>query len=537
MRELVYPRLLLATAERHSGDRVLITEDGEDRTFAAHVTRVMLLVAGMRERLGLAPGDRFAVMAANSARHIELWHAALFGGGVINPLNLRFSGPELAHVLRDSGAKVVFTDALFANTIAAVREEAGIETVVLIAESAADAPVPDGVAADLMYETVIEAGAAAGDSDGSIAGKAWEEPEEDDPCVLMYTGGTTGLPKGVLLEQRAMTLTAYHAGLKWRHTPGDVYLLQTPMFHAASFGGIAIVPAFGATTAFVPFFDPAAVIAAIPRFGVTNTLMVPTMIAMIMNHPDFRPETFGSLRQLTYGASPMPTPLLERLLHDYPQVEIFQGYGMTETAALLTSLGPEDHVPGSPRLQSAGQAMHGIALSIQDEAGRRLGPHETGEVCARSGNVMREYWNQPDQTAEAFRGGWYHTGDVGYLDEDGYLYLVDRVKDMIVSGGENVYSTEVENAIADHPAVAQVAVIGIPDEKWGEAVHAVVVLKPGAQVTEAELRDYARRSIAGYKVPKSVEFRTGELPLSGALKVLKRELRAPYWEGRERSVN
>jgi long-chain acyl-CoA synthetase len=530
MRELVYPRLLLATAQRQSGDRVLITEDGEDRTFADHVTRVMALVAGMRERLGLTSTDRFAVMAANSARHIELWHAALFGGGVINPLNLRFSGPELIHVLRDSGAKVVFTDALFANVIAAVREQAGIETVVLIADSAPDAPVPAGVAADLMYETIVEAGTATGST-------GWDEPEEDDPCVLMYTGGTTGLPKGVLLEQRAMTLTAYHAGLKWRHTPGDVYLLQTPMFHAASFGGIAIVPAFGATTAFIPFFDPAAVIAAIPRFGITNTLMVPTMIAMTMDHPDFKPETFGSLRQLTYGASPMPTPLLERLLHDYPNVEIFQGYGMTEAAALLTSLGPDDHVPGSVRLNSAGQAMPGIALSIQDEDGNQLAPHETGEVCARSGNLMREYWNQPEQTAEAFRGGWYHTGDVGYLDESGYLFLVDRVKDMIVSGGENVYSTEVENAIADHPAVAQVAVIGIPDATWGEAVHAVVVLHPGSQVSENELRDHARHLIAGYKVPKSVEFRTEALPLSGALKVLKRDLRAPYWQGHERGVN
>jgi long-chain acyl-CoA synthetase len=532
MRELVYPRLLLATAERHSGSRVLITEDGEDRTFAAHVTRVMQLVTGMRERLGLRPGDRFAVMAANSARHIELWHAALFGGGVINPLNLRFSGPELIHVLRDSGAKVVFTDALFANTIAAVREAAGIETVVLIGQSTPGAPVPAGISADLMYETVFAAGA-----DGPLAGRAWEEPEEDDPCVLMYTGGTTGLPKGVLLDQRAMALTAYHAGLKWRHSPGDVYLLQTPMFHAASFGGIAIGPAFGATTAFVPFFDPAAVIAAIPRFGVTNTLMVPTMIAMTVNHPDFSPETFGSLRQLTYGASPMPTALLERLLHDYPRLEIYQGYGMTESAALLTSLGPEDHVPGSPRLASAGQAMHGIALSIQDEDGNRLPTHETGEVCARSGNMMREYWNQPEQTATAFRGGWYHTGDVGYLDEEGYLFLVDRVKDMIVSGGENVYSTEVENAISDHPAVAQVAVIGIPDETWGEAVHAVVVLHPGAEVSEQELREHARQLIAGYKVPKSVEFRADPLPLSGALKVLKRELRAPYWQGRDRSVN
>jgi long-chain acyl-CoA synthetase len=510
MRELVFPRLLLATASRMASERVLISEDGVPRTFEAHIDRVHRLVSGMSKRLGIAPGDRFGVMAANSARHFELWHAALFGGGVINPLNLRFSGRELAHVLRDSGAKVVFTDALFAGVINSVREEAGIECVVLIADSSPDAPVPEGIAADLMYEEVV--------GHGSAMQTGWEEPEESDPCVLMYTGGTTGLPKGVLLEQRAMTLTAYHTGLKWRFGPDDVYLLQTPMFHAASFGGIAIAPAFGSTTAFVPFFDPGVVIAAIPRFGVTTTVMVPTMIAMTMAHPDFTPQTFGSLHRLTYGASPMPAALLDRMIADYPNLEISQGYGMTEAAALLT-------------------ALHGVALTIQDEAGNVLGPHQTGEVCARSGNIMREYWNRAEETAFAFRGGWYHTGDAGYLDEDGYLFLVDRLKDMIVTGGENVYSTEVENALTDHPAVAQAAVIGIPDDQWGEAVHAVVVLHPGTDVSEQELRQHVRHRIAGYKVPKSIEFRPDALPLSGALKVLKRDLRAPFWEGRDRRVN
>jgi long-chain acyl-CoA synthetase len=528
MRELVFPRLMLGTASRMASECVIITEEGVPRTYEAHIDRVQRLVSGMRKRLGIGPGDRFGVMAANSARHLELWHAALFGGGVINPLNLRFSGRELAHVLRDSGAKVVFTDALFADVINSVREAAGIECVVLIAESFPDAPVPQGIAADVMYEEVAAHGDPASD---------WEEPEESDPCVLMYTGGTTGLPKGVLLEQRAMTLTAYHAAMKFHYEPDEVFLLQTPMFHAASFGGIAIGPAFGATTTFVPFFEPGVVIDAIPRLGATSTVMVPTMIAMTMAHPSFTPETFGSLRRLTYGASPMPAALLDRLLADYPKLEISQGYGMTESAALLTVLGPEDHVPGSHRLHSTGQPLPGVALTIQDEQGTILGPHQTGEVCARSGNIMREYWNRPEETATAFRGGWYHTGDAGYLDEDGYLFLVDRLKDMIVTGGENVYSTEVENAITDHPAVAQAAVIGIPDEQWGEAVHAVVVLHLGQEVSEQDLRQHVRHQIAGYKVPKSIEFRTDALPLSGALKVLKRELRAPYWQGHERGIH
>jgi long-chain acyl-CoA synthetase len=274
----------------------------------------------------------------------------------------------------------------------------------------------------------------------------------------------------------------------------------------------------------------------IERNDVTTTVMVPTMIQMLLAHPDFKPERLRTLKVLTYGASPMPTQLLEHLLSLFPDLQIFQGYGMTENCGLLTCLGPHEHRQGGDLLRSAGRPVIGSIVSIQDQEGRILPTGETGEVCARAGNFMKEYWNRPDQTAEAFAGGWYHTGDAGRMDERGYLYLVDRVKDMIVTGGENVYSAEVENAIASHPAVAQVAVIGIPSERWGEAVHAIIVLRPNTTADEHELQEWSRERIAGYKVPKSIEFRTEALPLSGALKILKRELRAPYWEGKERAV-
>jgi long-chain acyl-CoA synthetase len=233
----------------------------------------------------------------------------------------------------------------------------------------------------------------------------------------------------------------------------------------------------------------------------------------------------------------MPQALLENLLGMYPDMNVWQGYGMTESSSVLTLLGPDEHRAGGAYLRSAGMPLPGVVLSIQDPDGNEVPVGEAGEVCARAGNFMIEYWNKPDATSEVFRGGWYHTGDAGYLDSDGYLYLVDRVKDMIVTGGENVYSSEVENALASHPAVLQVAVIGIPSEQWGEAVHAVVVLREGASATEAELIDHAREWIAGYKLPKSIEFRAEPLPLSGAMKVLKRELREPYWEGHDRKVN
>jgi long-chain acyl-CoA synthetase len=517
MKELIYHRHLLPAIEQHA-DKVAVIDGGYRATYAQHLDRVAQ-VAGALPTLGVGRDDRFAVMALNSHQFLELYHAAFLGAGVVNPLNLRLAAKELAFILGDSGTKVCFTDAFFANVIAQVRDEVGLEQVVLIGDG--DAPH------DVKYEDVIAAAAPA----------IPDEPEEDDPVILMYTGGTTGTPKGVLLDQRAELLNLYHVSMAWKIASDEVFLHQTPMFHAASMGGIVGVPAQGGTSVIVPLFDPAGVMDAIEQEHVTMTVMVPTMIGMLLNHEAFRPERFASLRTLTYGASPMPSALLDKLIAAFPTLDIYQGYGMTECSAVLTVLGPEEHHAGGARIRSAGRPLQGVVLSVQDDDGKQVPAGTTGEVCARGGNFMREYWNRPEATAEAFRDGWYHTGDAGYLDDAGYLFLVDRVKDMIVTGGENVYSVEVENAISTHPDVAQVAVIGIPSEKWGEAVHAIVVAKEGTHPTEQSIIDHTRESIAGYKVPKSVEIRTEPLPLSGALKVLKKDLRAPYWAGRDRAVN
>lgn len=516
MKELVYHRMLLPTVEQ-APDKLAIVDGDHRATFAEHVTRVAKVANGLAD-LGVSGDDRFAVMALNSHRYMELWHAAFLGAGVMNPLNLRLAAPELAYILKDSGTKVVFTDFLFGGVVDQVREEAGIEQVVLLG----DGDVPH----EATYDELVAS------ADDSLP----DEPEETDPVVLMYTGGTTGLPKGVLLEHRAEMLNLYHVAMRWGLDEGIVNLNQTPMFHAATMGGVLGVPATGGTSTFVPLFDPVKVMETIESQSVNWTVMVPTMIGMVLNHPEFRPERLASLEVLTYGASPMPTALLERLLDLYPDLDIYQGYGMTEASAVLTVLGPEEHRRGGDLLRSAGRPVPGVVLSIRDEAGAPTARGETGEVCARGGNFMREYWNKADATEEVFRDGWYHTGDAGYLDDEGYLFLVDRVKDMIVTGGENVYSVEVENALATHPAVEQVAVIGIPSEQWGEAVHAIVVVVEGVEVSEDELVAHAKASIAGYKVPKSVELRTEPLPLSGAMKVLKRDLRKPYWEGEGRSV-
>jgi len=517
MKDLVYHRSLLPAASRFADKPASI--DGEFRaTFSEHLERVLRLADALHSELGMQSSDRMAVMALNSHQYLELYHASLLGAAVINPLNLRLAPKELEFILQDSGTKVCFTDAFFAPLIDRVRQNTALEKVVLI--GAGDVPH------DHEYEALLSAGRPIIPA----------EPEETDASLLMYTGGTTGLPKGVVIDHRAAILDMYKIAARWPFTSDYVYLHQTPMFHAASFGGVLVIPAVGGTTTYVPLFDPPKVLEVIERERVSTTVMVPTMVQMMLDHPEFKPERFASMTALTYGASPMPTALLERLLALFPDLDIYQGYGMTENCGLLTCLGPEEHRAGGEMLKSAGYPVPGSLISVQDEDGNMLGAGEVGEVCARAGNYMREYWNRPDETEAAFEGGWYHTGDAGKLDERGYLYLVDRVKDMIVTGGENVYSGEVENALSKHPAVAQVAVIGIPSDAWGEAVHAIIILKPGADTSEDELKSWAREHIAGYKVPKSIEFRTDPFPLSGAMKVLKRELRAPFWEGKERLV-
>ncbi len=522
MKELVYHRLLLPALDRFGPDVGFI--DGEYRgTFDQHGDRVLRLADALGSELGIGRGDRFAIMATNSHQYLELYHAAYLGAGVVNPLNLRLAGAELDYIVRNSGTEVVFVDAAFGALFNKAMEEAEgdspIRHTVLIGDG--------DVAHDVSYEELLRAGEP----------KVPEEPEEDDPVVLMYTGGTTGLPKGVLLEQRAEILNMYHAAMVMPFDENEVWLHQTPMFHAASMAAVLGMPYAGATSVFIPLFDPVGVMALIEEHAVTETVMVPTMIGMVLNHPEFKPERLASLKSLVYGASPMPAALLDRLIELYPDLEIAQGYGMTECCSVLTWLRPEDHRAGGDRLRSAGRPLPGVMISIQDDDGNQQPPGSEGEVRARAGNFMREYWKNPEATAEVFEGGWYHTGDAGYLDERGYLFLVDRVKDMIITGGENVYSAEVESALSTHPAVEQVAVIGIPHDTWGEQVHAIVVLIDGEEATEEEIREHAKGAIAGYKVPKSVEFRVEPLPLSGAMKVLKRDLRKPYWEGKERAVN
>ena len=517
-KELIFHRLLLPTAKRNA-DRPCTTDasTGVTHTYREHFDEVARAIGGL-QRLGVGRGDRFAVMMANSPEYLVLFHAALLGGGVVNPLNLRFAPKELVYVLQDSGSTVCFVDEHFAPIIDQVKAEAGLEHVILVGNG--DVPHT------MRYADMLAAASPVIPDEG----------DESDPVVLMYTGGTTGLPKGVLSDQRGQIMNAYHCMMALPYRSDSSFLLQTPMFHAASTLTMTSLPAVGGHIVTVPMFEPVGVMRALREHQPTFTLMVPTMIGMTLSHPDFTSDALAPLTDIGYGASPMPQVLLEKLAQLYPDLNLWQVYGMTEASPVLTVLRPEDHRSGGKLLRSAGSPLSGVELSIRDVDGTELLSGVPGEVCARGGNFMIGYWNKPEATAEAFADGWYHSGDAGYLDDEGYLYLVDRVKDMIVTGGENVYSAEVENAIASHPAVLQVAVIGVPSDEWGEAVHAIVVLREGAEASDVEIIDHAREYIAGYKVPKSVTFRSDPLPLSGAMKVLKRELRAPYWEGHDRNV-
>jgi long-chain acyl-CoA synthetase len=526
LNELTYPRLLLPSAARAPHTVAFVDADapgGHTETLGIHAARSLRIASALRRSLGLAQTDRFAVLSANSRLYANLWHASLLGGGIINPINTRLAPPEIEYILRHSESRVVFVDGANASAVLALRAAGKlpfVEFVVAIDETAVQPAV------DLSLETLIGAGSE----------ELVDTVGEDDPALLMYTGGTTGLPKGVLLSQRALVMNTFRDSMFQGFFRRRLkHLSFMPMFHIGATFAITLC-CTGGTCHIQSRFDVERVIAAIEHYGIDHLGIAPTAIGMILNHPSFTPERLRTLRTLLYGASPMPLGFIQMLQETLPWVEAIQAYGMTEAGPLLTMLAPEDH-RDEHRRTSAGRALPGVDLAIYDQQGEPLRAGQVGEVRARSGSLLMEYWRNPEATSEALRDGWYCTGDAGFLDSDGYLFLVDRVKDMIVSGGENVYSAEVENVISTYPGVAQVAVIGIPSAKWGEAVHAIVVARGTEAAPDPEaILEYCRGQIAGYKVPKSIEVRTEPLPLSGAMKALKRELRKPFWEGHSRNT-
>lgn len=494
-----------------------------NRTWAQTRDRVMRLAGALR-KLGIGPGERVAVLALNSDRYSELYFAVWWAGGAIVPMNLRWSVEENVYSLNDSEASLLIVDDAFVPVAEEI--QAGAKSVRALIY-AGEAETPDGF---LSYEALINEAEPV--EDAKRAG--------DDLAGLYYTGGTTGFPKGVMLPHRAIwynsLVAAHHIGFNVE----SVYLHVAPMFHLADGAGGNAASAAGGSHVYLPSFTPEGAIDIIESQKVTHAVMVPTMIAMLLQSPAFDPSRLSSLKTLVYGASPMPEGVLRDAIQKLPHVQFVQGYGQTELAPLVTTLPPDYHAlegPKSTKLAAAGRPVIGCEIKIVDENGTTCDFGEVGEIVAKSPGAMLGYWNLPEQTAETLKDGWVFTGDGAYRDRDGFIFIVDRLKDMIVTGGENVFSAEVESAISTHPGVAEVAVIGIPAEQWGEAVHAIIVLKANTTLTEDEVVDHCRKQIANYKLPRSISFRTEPLPLSGAGKVLKRELRKPFWDGKSRSVN
>jgi long-chain acyl-CoA synthetase len=364
--------------------------------------------------------------------------------------------------------------------------------------------------------------------------------DEGELLGLFYTSGTTGEPKGVMLTHRNVHSNVDHSDLVFQYFPDDIYLHAAPMFHLADGAAVFSNTARGATQAFTPRFDPTEVLEVISRERVTTTVLVPTMINFLLQHPNREAYNLSSLRQITYGASPIAPEILRRSMEVFG-CRFTQGYGLTEASPLLTVLSGEDHAATMEHdmhlLASCGKPVPGVEVRVVSADGRDVRPGEVGEIIARGSNIMAGYWKRPEDTESAIRDGWLHTGDLATVDAEGYLYLVDRKKDMIVTGGENVFSTEVESVIYKHPGIREAAVIGVPDETWGEAVHACVTLKDDHHVSEEELIDYCRDYLPTYKLPRSVEVLEGELPKGGTGKILKKELRERHWKGRERRIS
>ncbi len=513
------------TQPLHKGRRELPDVDaivfGEERaTYAQFSDRVSRL-AGVLRKLGMQPGDRVGMLSLNSMKYVEYFYGVWWGGGAINAVNIRWSAKEVAYSLDDCDTRILLVDDAFAPMVPMLRKESkSLQTVVFCGRGE---PGPDM----LSYEALM----------------ADAEPVEDlrrhgdDLAAVMYTGGTTGMPKGVMLSHTNLFANGLSAiGTVPRKGPSRA-IVVTPMFHVAGCGLALQCMLRQTTQVILPMFDEVAILQAI-QDGCTDVFLVPTMIKRLVDHPRFKEFDVSGLTMLLYGAAPIDAALLEHAMKAFPNADFCQAYGMTELSPTIAVLPPASHEPGPQQarlLRSAGRPVMIAEVRIVDADDNEVPVGSVGEIAARGPMVMQGYWNKPEETASALRNGWMHTGDMGYVDSDGLLYVVDRKKDMIVTGGENVYSAEVENAISKLEQVALCAVIGVPDEKWGERVHAVLVLSPGAELEAEAVIAHCRELIAGYKCPRSVEFRS-ELPLSAAGKLQKFQLREPYWAGRDRRV-
>jgi len=490
----------LGRAFRYYTQHTALVTDGAAVSFKALHERVRNIAATLAAK-GFAAGDRLALLLPNSPDYIELVYACSWLGVTAVPINARLSAAEINQVLLDAKPRG------------------------LVRHSSLPKP-----AAQLPWQLVLD------EQPLEIQNDSCPDPVYDPEAILalIYTSGTTGRPKGVMVTHANILANLDHFNYWMAYREVSVYLHAAPIFHIADFPAMFAAPAFGSRQVTIPKFTPQGFCELVQRERVTHAVLVPTMLNLLTQMPEGKPYDLSSLEVLAYGGSPMAPELVQRVRKLLPDVRLLQCYGLSETG-FLTGLKDREHV--NSKLLSCGRPCPGIDLRVEDETGKEVEVGQHGELVARGANVMRGYWNDAQDTALAFRNGMFRTGDIGYQDSDGYFYILDRLKDMIVTGGENVYSGEVEAAIYKHPAVREVAVFGIPDPQWGEVVTACVVLKPGTSLTVEDLIAFCRKSLASYKIPRRVEFSSTELAKSGSGKILKRLLRERFWVHQERAVS
>ncbi len=505
----------LHKALREAPNRTAVVFGQRRWSYRSFVDRVGRLAGALKEQ-GLRPNDRVGMLALNSDRYLEYYYGTFWAGGAVNPVNIRWSPAEIAYSLDDCDTRVLIVDDAFASLIPEVREHSkALRAVIYAGEGAAPPSMLD-------YETLVQRAEPVSD----------EGRKGDDLAGVFYTGGTTGLPKGVMLTHANIFLNALSTLNAVNRQHSRVGLHSAPLFHVAGLSLTGQLFARLGTHVVLPQFEPGTVLRAISEEGVSETFLVPTMLKRVLEHPDFTTRSLDSLRFVMYGAAPIDGKLLDRATEAFPRAQFAQMYGMTELGAVATVLPSWCHTPEgrkAEKLKSAGLPISCAEIRILGPDGEELPSGETGEIVVRGPCVMPAYWSKPEQTRAVLDEGWMHTGDAGYMDADGFVFIVDRIKDMIVSGGENVYSAEVERAILLQPQVSECAVIGVPDEDLGERVHAVVVLKEGETLTFDALMSHCRSLIGGYKCPRSMEVRP-ELPLSAAGKILKYKLREDHIE-------
>jgi long-chain acyl-CoA synthetase len=512
---------ILRTHAARGPDRPMITFGARVVTWGEMRARASRVAQALREA-GVGAQDRVAFVERNAPEYFEV----LFAGGMLNAVNVavnwRLAPREMAYIINDAAARVLFVGTDFVAHLSEMEATlTSVRTIVVLGEH----PRYPAYQTWLARQPDVDPMAVV--SPGDVA-------------MQLYTSGTTGLPKGVMLTNANLGILVPRMGPTWGFDATSVNIVAMPLFHIGGSGWALVGMCVGAHSILFRDFVPSEVLAAIGRHRITNALFVPAMLQFMTAAPEAAAGDYGSLRSIVYGASPITNEVLLRSMKTFG-CDFIQVYGLTESTGAITQLDPADHDPTGPRahlLRSAGKPYPWVELRIVDPStGEDCPRGQVGELWTRSLQNMKGYWNRAQETADVLSGdGWLRTGDAGFLDAEGYVYLTDRVKDMIISGAENIYPAEVENALADHPGIADVAVIGVPDARWGETVKAIVVRAAGAEPTAEEIIAYARQRLAHFKCPTSVDFAPA-LPRNPSGKLLKRELREPYWQGHTRRIN